>query len=68
MARERQHFLELYWGGLGMVERGDVIEAMINFRKALDDQQPQPALRPLALKLAHACRKELGEAWGTGGG
>ena len=61
----RARFLELYWGELGMVERGEVIQAMIAFRTALDANKPQPELKSLALRLSHACRKELGEAWGT---
>ena len=58
-------FNELYWGELAMVERDEVAKAMIAFRKALDDNKIQSELANLALKVAHACRDELAESWGT---
>ncbi len=65
IAKARVRFLQLYWGELGMVERGGVSAAMINFKNALDANRPQEVLQPLALVLAHACRDELGKAWDT---
>ncbi len=60
-----KRFRELYWGELGLVERGSVAGAMIAFRQALDAGSAQPVLKPLALKIAHACRDELALSWGT---
>lgn len=60
-----KRFRELYWGELGLVERGSVAGAMIAFRQALDADSSQAVLKPLALKLAHACRDELALSWGT---
>jgi hypothetical protein len=65
IATARARFLELYWGELGMVERGDVASAMIAFKAALDSNKPKPELQPIALRLAHACREELAAAWET---
>ncbi len=59
-----QRFKELYWGELALVERSDVARAMISFREALAAKR-QTELAPLALALAHACRDELAESWGT---
>jgi hypothetical protein len=61
----RKRFFELYWGELGLVERGDVAGAMIAFKEALDAGKPQLVLQPVALRLAHACRVELAAAWET---
>jgi hypothetical protein len=58
-------FYELYWGELGLVERGDVANAMIAFKAALEAGDSQQKLQPVALRLAHACRKELAAAWNT---
>ena len=60
-----KRFKELYWGELALVERSDVASAMISFRNALLAEEGQDALAPLALTLAHACRDELAESWGT---
>lgn len=60
-----KRFRELYWGELGLVERGSVAGAMIAFRQALDAGSDQAVLKPLALKIAHACRDELALSWGT---
>jgi len=60
-----KRFNELYWGELAMVERDEVAKAMIAFRNALDNGKEQKELANLALKLAHACRDELAESWGT---
>ena len=56
---------ELYWGDLALVERSDVASAMVSFRIALDAKLGQDTLARLALALAHACRGELAESWGT---
>ena len=58
-------FYELYWGELALVERGKVVQAMIKFREALDDNQTQDKLVRLSLDLAHACREELAISWGV---
>ena len=60
-----KRFKELYWGELALVERSDVASAMVSFRTALNAKMGQDALAPLALALAHACRDELAESWGT---
>jgi len=60
-----KRFRELYWGELAMVERSEVAKAMIAFRNALDSGKEQKYLQTLALNLAHACRDELAESWGT---
>jgi hypothetical protein len=60
-----KRFKELYWGELGLVERGGVESAMVSFRKALDAKKGQNELASLALSLAHACRDELAASWGT---
>ncbi len=60
-----KRFEELYWGELALVEHGAVASAMVAFRSALVAKQPQDALAPLALDLAHACRDELALSWGT---
>lgn len=65
VAKSRARFLQLYWGELALVERGQVETAMNNFKIALDGNKPQTALQTLALELAHACRDELAKAWRT---
>lgn len=65
IGKARIRFYELYWGELAMVERGSVERAMVKFREALDAGRPQKDLQGLSLILAHACRDELGAAWGT---
>jgi hypothetical protein len=65
VAAAQARFHQLYWGELALVERGQVETAMANFKTALDKNQSQQALQPLALQLAHACRDELAKAWGA---
>jgi hypothetical protein len=65
LLKARSRFMQLYWGELGMVERGAVATAMIEFKKALDSNKPKEDLQRLSLGIAHACRDELGKAWGT---
>jgi hypothetical protein len=60
-----KRFNELYWGELAMVERSEVAQAMVDFHRALEDNKGKVELKNLALKLAHACRDELAESWGT---
>lgn len=60
----KQRFYELYWGELALVERGKVVQAMIKFHEALDNNQTQDKLVRLSLDLAHACREELAISWG----
>jgi hypothetical protein len=60
-----KRFHELYWGELALVERTDVASAMVSFKTALDQNQGQDKLAPIALRLAHACRDELAASWGT---
>lgn len=60
-----KRFKELYWGELALVERTSVARAMVALRLALDAEQGQEELAPLALDLAHACRDELAVSWGT---
>ena len=60
-----KRFNELFWGELALVERDEVAKKMIAFRHALDGGKEQKVLANLALKLAHSCRDELAESWGT---
>ncbi len=60
----KQRFYELYWGELALVERGKVVQAMIKFREALDNNHTKDLAR-LSLDLAHACREELATSWGV---
>ena len=64
-AKLQKRFMELYWGELGLVERGGVSLAMVEFRRALDRNAGPSELGTLALALAHACRDELAASWGT---
>ena len=64
-AKLKKRFMELYWGELGLVERGGVALAMANFRLGLDRNAAPAELGTLALALAHACRDELAASWGT---
>jgi len=64
-AKLKKRFMELYWGELGLVERGGVALAMANFRVGLDRNAAPAELGTLALALAHACRDELAASWGT---
>jgi len=60
----RKQFALLFFGELALVERDNVASAMLAFRNALNSGKPQDELSILSLKLAHACRDELSEAWG----
>lgn len=62
-ADQRKIFEQLYWGELGMVERGGVSKAMIDYKQALDAGKTQIELQTLSLRLSHALRDELGTAW-----
>ncbi|SRR6266481_3426578 len=53
-----EDFWRLYWGPLGMVEEGEVEQAMIAFGKCLNKDCEQ-SLRNLSLSLAHGCRAEV---------
>ena len=63
----RTRFWELYWGQLGLVEDRDVAAAMAEFQQALkqfeDNKGSQQQLAPLALKIAHACRRSIEKSW-----
>lgn len=65
VAKARARFWQLYWGELGLVERGGVARAMADFGRALKEGTSQESLGPLALNLAHVCRDELAASWGT---
>jgi len=63
--KSKAEFREFYWGEMGLVERGDVDRAMMEFNAALDVGASEESFGFLALQLAHACRKELAASWGT---
>ncbi len=58
-------FRRLYYGEMGLVEQAEVEVAMVQLNAAINAQASQEDLGVLALKLAHACRKELAASWGT---
>ncbi len=53
-------FWQLYWGVMGMVEGGDVTQAMVGYGNAL---KAGKATGGGALRIAHACRAELARDW-----
>lgn len=53
-------FWQMYWGVLGLVEKKELSNAMVEFGKHLDDRDK---LGNLSLAIAHACRKELTSEW-----
>lgn len=53
-------FWQLYWGVMGMVEGGDVTQAMIDFGTSL---KAEKATGGGAIRIAHACRDELARDW-----
>ena len=55
-----RRFWELYWGVMGMVEKAEVTNAMIDFGKGPDKNK---TLKDKALAIAHACRAELADDW-----
>ena len=62
---DRFEFTRLYWGEMGLVEGSEVEQAMAAFQAGLDAKAPEKDLARSALTLAHACRKELAQSWGT---
>jgi hypothetical protein len=59
-------FWQLYWGELGLVERGGVASAMAAYGGILDSSADGPSrshLGAAALNIAHAARAELTESW-----
>jgi len=58
----KQRFWELYWGVMGMVEKQDITEAMIEFGKGLESNKN---LKKKALAIVHACRSEFANDWSS---
>jgi hypothetical protein len=61
-----ERFWQLYWGELGLVEKGNVASAMATYGSILDSSAESPAKSPLgqaAIKIAHAARDELAQSW-----
>lgn len=57
-----RRFWELYWGVMGMVEKKEVTQAMIDFG---DELKANRDLKKKALAIAHACRSELSADWSS---
>jgi hypothetical protein len=56
-------FWTLHWGELALVEDADVEAAIVDFGAKLTDGAPRKALEKASLKIAHACRNSLADAW-----
>jgi hypothetical protein len=66
----KQRFWELYWGELGIVEKGEFAHAMVQFGEALraeKDGQPvavhSGGMTEAAYAIAKAARSEIADAW-----
>ncbi len=59
---KEQRFWELYWGVMGMVEKQEITNAMMEFGKELESRSN---LTEKALAIAHACRAELTNDWSS---
>lgn len=60
-----QHFRELYWGNLAVFENKRVESAMVTFSQGLEKEEDPSVLSHKALRVAHACRDSLEDAWGV---
>ena len=66
--KARTRFLELYWGGLAMVEDQCVTDKMIAFNDELEligfaDVESRSELQTRALHVAFACRRLIAKSW-----
>ncbi len=53
-------FWALYWGVMGLVEKKEIQDAMVDFGHGADENK---TLKEKSLALAHACRAELANDW-----
>lgn len=60
---KQQRFWELHWGVMGLVERAEITQAMIEFGNGSESSRN---LKSRALAIAHACRRELASDWSPG--
>jgi hypothetical protein len=63
LAAANARFWSLFWGELALVEDVDVEAAMVDFGAKLNDGAPRKAIEQASLKIAHACRNSLADAW-----
>lgn len=64
--KDVDRFWQLYWGELGMVEKGGVESAMFRYGALLDASADSPSKSTLgkaAIDIAHAARDELAQSW-----
>ena len=57
-----RRFWQMYWGVMGLVEKEEILDAMVAFGKELESKK---ALKSKSLDIAHACRGEFEDDWSS---
>lgn len=69
--RQGDHFNQLYWGPLSLVESGEVDDAMHYYGTVLtlyeEHRVSQDCIQAAALGVTHAMGRSLGDGWGQSG-
>ena len=66
LAKAKEHFWNLYWGQLRVVEEPGVGESMDRIAKCLDQNPQCPAIENLVTDLTNECRHSLETNWEIG--